>query len=158
MVGDGPERPAIEALIRDTGLESRITVLGWRSQTEVATLMREADIFALPSIRELGAGAVIEAMACGLACVVIDYGAPGVLIDRDRGVKVPLANLDQLTRSFGHALEYLVADEQTSVRLGSTARQYAKQFFTWDRKARKLLAVYEWVLGRRGKPNFWSID
>ena len=105
MVGDGPERQAIEQLIRNNGLESRVTLLGWKTQSEVAKLMREADIFAFPSIRELGAGAVIEAMACGLACVVVDYGAPGALIDTDRGVKVPLADMDELTNNFGRALE-----------------------------------------------------
>jgi glycosyltransferase involved in cell wall biosynthesis len=158
MVGDGPERQAIEQLIRNSGLESRIVLLGWKTQREVAELMREADIFAFPSIRELGAGVVIEAMACGLACVVVDYGAPGALIDSDRGVKVPLATKDMLTQSFGRAFEHLVADEPTTVRLGAVARQHVKQFYTWDKKARKTLAVYEWALGGGLKPEFWSTD
>ena len=118
--------------------------------------MREADIFAFPSIRELGAGALIEAMACGLACVVVDYGAPGKLIDTDRGVKVSLSTRFQLAQQFGQALETLVADEHTSVRMGLAARQYAMQFFTWDIKARKMLAVYKWVLGRGERPDFWT--
>ena len=158
MVGDGPERLAIEHLIRNYGLEGRVELLGWKSQAEVAAIMREADIFAFPSIRELGAGVVVEAMACGLACVVVDYGGPASLIDADRGVKVPLGNRDQLTRSFGQALEYLVADENTSVRLGLAARQHAMQHYTWDIKARKMLAVYEWVLGRRPRPDFWASE
>jgi glycosyltransferase involved in cell wall biosynthesis len=156
IVGDGPERPAIEQLIRDRGLESSITLLGWKTQSEVAALMREADIFAFPSIRELGAGAVVEAMACGLACVVVDYGAPGTLVDAAHGVKVPLASKEQLTHSFGRALERLVADQHTTVRLGTAARQHALQFYTWDAKARKTLAVYQWVLGRGPRPEFWG--
>ncbi len=89
MIGDGPERSAVEQLVRSHGLESCVDLLGWKSQAEVATLMREADIFAFPSIRELGAGVVIEAMACGLPCVVVDYGGPGGLISEGRGIKVP---------------------------------------------------------------------
>ena len=158
IAGDGPERAAIERLIRSAGLESKILLVGWKSQREVATLMREADIFAFPSIRELGAGVVIEAMACGLACVVVDYGAPGRLIGSDRGIKVPLASADELQQSFGRALEHLTADEQTPLRLGTNARQFATNFFSWDRKARKLLDVYEWVLGNKPKPDFWKID
>jgi glycosyltransferase involved in cell wall biosynthesis len=156
MVGEGPERPAIEQLIRSFGLASQVELPGWKTQTEVAALMREADIFAFPSIRELGAGAVVEAMASGLACIVVDYGGPGTLIDVGRGVKVPLGNKDQLVQSFGHALECLVVDEHATVHLGAAARQHAMRYYTWDVKARKMLAVYEWVLGRGPRPDFWA--
>ena len=158
MVGDGPERPAIERLIYSHGLEGRVELLGWRTQAEVAQLMRSSDIFAFPSIRELGAGVLLEAMACGLACVVVDYGGPSHLIDADRGIKVPLGTRDQLTRSFGLALVRLVSDQQFSARLGLVAHQHAMRYYTWDVKARKMLAVYEWALGRRPRPNFWSPD
>jgi glycosyltransferase involved in cell wall biosynthesis len=158
MVGDGPERPAIERLIHSRGLEGKVELLGWKTQAELAVVMREADIFAFPSIRELGAGVVVEAMACGLACVVVDYGALGTLIGADRGVKVSLENKDQLTRSFGHALEQLVANENTSIRLGLAARQHVMHHYTWDGKARKMLAVYNWVLGHGPRPDFWAPD
>jgi glycosyltransferase involved in cell wall biosynthesis len=158
MVGDGPERASIEQFIRSRGLEDKIKLLGWKTQAEVGALMRSADIFAFPSIRELGAGTVVEAMASGLACVVVDYGAPGTLITNDRGAKVPLGNKQQLTRSFGDALERLVADEITTVRLGQAARKHAMQFYTWDAKARKMIEIYEWVLGRRSEPCFWAAE
>lgn len=157
IAGDGPERPAIERLIRGLGIQDRVELTGWVGQSQLAVLMHESDIFAFPSIRELGAGVVVEAMACGLACVVVDYGGPGTLIDADRGIKVPLGNKDQLTRGFGEALDRLIADEQTSGHLGSAARQHAMRFYTWDAKARKMLAVYEWVLGRGPRPDFWVL-
>ncbi len=98
-------------------------------------------------------------MACGLACVVVDYGGPGTLIDSDRGIKIPLGNKEELVRKFGEALVHLVADEQTTVRLGVAARQHAMRFYSWEAKARKTLAVYEWVLGRGPRPFFWdSVD
>jgi glycosyltransferase involved in cell wall biosynthesis len=156
MVGDGPERPAIEKLIRDNGLEDQIKLTGWKTQEEVAAYMREADIFAFPSIRELGAGVVLEAMACGLACVVVDYGGPSDLIGADRGVKVPLGSMDQIVDGFGAALESLVADPQTTSALGRAAREHALRYYTWDAKARKTMAVYKWILGRGPRPDFWD--
>lgn len=156
MVGDGPERPAIEALVRSHNLQNQVELTGWKSQSEVAALMRASDIFAFPSIRELGAGAVVEAMACGLACLVVDYGGPSALIDADRGVKVPLGNMDQLASSFGLALKRLVADERTTIALGLKAREHAMRYYTWDAKAHKTIAVYNWVLGRGGYPEFWE--
>jgi glycosyltransferase involved in cell wall biosynthesis len=133
-------------------------MLGWKTQAEVAALVRDADIFAFPSIRELGAGVVVEAMACGLACVVVDYGAPGTLISSDRGIKVAVGSHDELTQSFGEALERLVSDEHTIRRLGAAAREHAMRFYTWDAKAKKALSVYEWVLGRGPAPNFWGVE
>ena len=150
MIGDGPERPAIEQLIRRHRLESCVELTGWKTQTEVAGFMREADIFAFPSIRELGAGAVVEAMACGLACVVVDYGGPGFLIDADRGVKIPLSDRDQLAREFGAALARLVTEEGASARLGAKAHDYVMREYTWDAKARKIISVYRRLLGDSG--------
>jgi glycosyltransferase involved in cell wall biosynthesis len=156
MVGEGPERPAIEELVRSNGLENQVQLLGRKSQAEVAALMAQADIFAFPSIRELGAGAIIEAMACGLACVVVDYGAPSALIDSDRGIKVPLASGTEISRSFGLALERLVVEPQLVQRLGAAAREHVLRFYTWDVKAKKMLKVYEWALGRGPQPKFWD--
>jgi glycosyltransferase involved in cell wall biosynthesis len=158
IVGDGPERAAIEEIIRDHGLDGQVELHGWKTQPEVGELMREADIFAFPSIRELGAGVVVEAMACGLACVAVDYGAPATLIGSDRGIKVPLGGRDEITCDFGLALERLVSEPETAARLGAAARDHAMRFYTWDAKARKTLAVYEWVLSRGPRPDFWSVD
>jgi glycosyltransferase involved in cell wall biosynthesis len=156
IVGDGPERPAIERLVNSLGIHDRVELIPWVEQSRLGELMRESDIFAFPSIRELGAGVVVEAMACGLACVVVDYGGPSMLVDSDRGIKIALGNKEELIRKFGEALVHLVADEQTTVRLGVAAREHVMRFYTWEAKARKILAVYEWVLGRGPQPFFWD--
>lgn len=156
MIGDGPERPAIEQLIAANGLQGCVELTGWRSQSEVGAALKEADVFAFPSIRELGAGAVVEAMAAGLACVVVDYGGPAQLIDADRGVKIPLGSRPELTRNFGEALQRLVADRHTTQRLGRAAREHAMQHYTWDQKAKKTIEIYEWTLKGGPRPDFWS--
>ncbi len=155
IVGDGPERGAIERLVDQYGLRDRIEMAGWRTQPEVAGFMREADIFAFPSIRELGAGVLVEAMACGLPCVVVDYGGPGTLIGRDRGIKIPLESGERLTQNLGKALELLVADEQTTILMGRAAHEHAMRYYSWDAKARKTIEVYDWMLGKSARPSFW---
>lgn len=156
IVGDGPERAAMEQIIRSNNWNQRIELCGWKSQTEIAQLMRTADIFAQPSIRELGAGVVVEAMACGLPCVVVDYGGPAELIADERGIKVRLAPFDQLKVNFGDALARLASDNEAIVRLGNAARSHAKQFYTWEAKARKMVEVYRWALGQGDRPDFWN--
>jgi len=157
IVGDGPDRQRLEQMVADRGLSQCVEMLGQQNQAVVGQLMREAEIFAFPSIRELGAGVVVEAMACAMACVVVDYGGPATLIDADRGVKVPMGTRAQLISSFQSALEGLVVDRSRIRRLGANAHHHAMTYYTWEQKARKTLETYEWVLGQReSRPVFWQ--
>lgn len=158
MVGEGPERPRLEEMIREHGLEDCITLTGRIPQSEVGEMMRTADIFAFPSIRELGAGVVVEAMACGLACVVVDYGGPGTLIEADRGVKISLGDLDYLVENFSRELTSLVNSPEHTTQLGKNAYQHAVDFYAWEAKAKKMMEIYQWVkTPDLPKPEFWQI-
>jgi glycosyltransferase involved in cell wall biosynthesis len=158
IVGDGPERSRLEAIVAAEGLNDCVHLLGQCSQAEVAGHMRRAPIFAFPSIRELGAGVVVEAMASGMACVVVDYGGPATLIDSDRGIKVPLGSLDELVVSFRQALEALVADRDAVSRMGQSAAIHATRYYSWSRKAAKTREIYEWIMqgSKAEKPQFWQ--
>ncbi len=157
IVGDGPERPIIEKLIADHDLAGSVELAGHQPQARVAEMMRQSEIFAFPSIRELGAGVVIESMACGMATVAVDYGAPATLISSDRGIKVPLGNKQAIVAGFQAALEGLVSDPERAERLGIMAHNHAMTYYSWDAKARKTIEIYNWILGRSsGKPDFWE--
>jgi glycosyltransferase involved in cell wall biosynthesis len=149
VVGEGPERERLEAIVAEHHLESCVEIVGRKTQSEVGTLMREADIFAFPSIRELGAGVVIEAMACGMAPVVVDYGGPADLVQPGCGVKVPMGNLDQLVSRFTIELEQLVQDPNQVSAYGQAAHRHAMQYYTWQAKAQQMLEIYEQLMSDR---------
>ena len=111
--------------------------------------MRRADVFVFPSIRELGAGVVVEAMASSLACVVVDYGAPGELVGLDRGIRVPLSDKVSMSHAFGKALVDLATSPERLNAMGAAAVEYAMRYFTWDAKARQVVDIYDWVLEHR---------
>ena len=155
MVGDGPERERIETIIRENDLHDCVELLGWKTQQEVGQLMREADVFAFPSIRELGAGAVVEAMACGLAMAVVNYGAPAGLVTPECGVKIPLGSKQHLVESYAQQLGELVNDPERMRSAGIASHERALSVYSWDVKARRTLEVYEWVTGKRVvRPDF----
>ena len=155
VVGDGPMRSLLEQMIQKHDLHACVELLGSRSQAEVGEIMRQADVFAFPSIRELGAGVVVEALASGLPCVVVDYGGPGELVDNTRGVKIPLGTKSELVGHFTREMEALAAARDRRRQLGSVARRYALDVFSWSNKAARVVQIYEWVLGLRGKrPEF----
>lgn len=157
IVGEGPERPRLEQIIEEQGLDECVKLTGQKSQNEVGELMRQAEILAFPSIRELGAGVVVEAMACGMACVVVDYGGPATLVEPDRGIKIPLGDFKHLVKCFREELEQLVTDPDRVSRLGVPAHHHAITYYSWEAKARKTLEIYKWVTGHQDiKPNFWT--
>lgn len=158
IIGDGMERERLEAMARDLKLEGCVEFCGWKSQAEVGALMRECHVLAFPSIRELGAGVVIEAMACGVAPLVVDYGGPAGLVTHQRGVKVPLAPKAGLTVAFTREMESLAANPDRVAALGEAARRYALAHYSWQAKADKTLEIYRWVMGLRDRPAFPELD
>ena len=148
VVGEGPN-PHLEELIRENHLENCVELVGQMKQSEVGEEMRRADVFVFPSIRELGAGVVVEAMASAMACVVADYGAPGALVGNDRGIRIPLGSKEEMTRNFGQALAKVAESPCIISELGQSAYQYAMTHLTWDTKARDIIEIYKWVLGQR---------
>ncbi len=151
FVGEGPELAAVEAAAGAAGFEGRIDLLGATDQRGVAGAMREADVFAFPSLRELGAGVVVEAMACGLPCLVADTGAPAALVGTGRGVKVPLAAGAAFEANIAAGLLRFAREPGLASRLGAEAERYA-QGYRWDRKADHLAEVLRWALAPAAEP------
>jgi glycosyltransferase involved in cell wall biosynthesis len=92
IVGDGPERIALEASTKRLGIENFVRFHGLLSHADVLLKLRESDFMVLPSIREFGGGVVIEAMAMGATPIVADYAGPGELVDATTGIRVPFVD------------------------------------------------------------------
>lgn len=74
IVGDGSEKVKLENQVKNLGLEKVVSFTGWIKQEETVEYYKQADIFCFPSIREFGGAVVLEAMACGLPCIVANNG------------------------------------------------------------------------------------
>ena len=89
IVGDGPERAALEALTAELGLGSRVRFLGQLVGDQVADAFRTANAFVLPSRAEGFGVALIEAMATGLPVVATRSGGPEDIVLAGDGLLVP---------------------------------------------------------------------
>jgi glycosyltransferase involved in cell wall biosynthesis len=77
IVGDGPLRDALHEKIDQDGLRDAVALLGFKTRSEVARLMRdECDALVLPSNSETFGVVLIEALACGKPIVATDCGGP----------------------------------------------------------------------------------
>jgi L-malate glycosyltransferase len=90
LIGEGEERPSIEAAIVRCGVSDRVQLLGAR--TDVKRLLGDIDCLAMSSITEGLPMALLEAMAVGVPCVATSVGGIPGLLRGDAGVLVPAQN------------------------------------------------------------------
>ncbi|MFT7460543.1 MAG: glycosyltransferase involved in cell wall biosynthesis [Planctomycetota bacterium] len=79
--GTGPEQQALLTQIRALGLEDKVSLIGWVD--DVASFLKEGDVFVLPSLDEPFGIVVLEAMAMGLPIVSMDSQGPKEILDED---------------------------------------------------------------------------
>ena len=102
-------------------------------------------------------GVVVEAMACGRACIVVDYGGPATLVPDNCGIKVPIGTAENILKQFKHELEQLVTNPDVVKKMGIEANKHAITYYTWDVKARKTIEIYNWITGsQKEKPDYWN--
>jgi glycosyltransferase involved in cell wall biosynthesis len=89
LVGEGPERAAIEDQLRATGIEGRVTMHGAQPSERVHALLKSSEIAVLPSFTEGLPNAVMEAMAQGVPVVASDVGGVRDLLGGGAGIVVP---------------------------------------------------------------------
>ena len=119
LVGDGPEREALEQQARDLGVSDRLRCLGFRSDPE--RFLAEAAVFVLPSRFEGMPNALLEAMAAGLAVIVTD-ASPGPLEVVEPGVSGLVVPSDD-PAALAEAMQALVSDPERCRRMGAAARE-----------------------------------
>ena len=117
LVGEGPERPALEAQGAALGLTARIRFTG--ALADVRPALASADIFVLSSDAEGMPGSVLEAMAMGLPVVATDVGGTSEALDGgSAGVLVPPRD----PQAFADAVATLLAAPERRRALGARGR------------------------------------
>jgi L-malate glycosyltransferase len=135
LVGDGELREELEASIGRLGLEQTVELAGALPKERVAELMREADLFVLPSLSETFGCVLIEAMASGTPSVASRTGGVPEVLGEDAGELVEPADPAALAQAIERALER----EFDPAALAAAARaRYGYQAF-----ARRWSEVYE---------------
>jgi len=141
VVGDGPERTALEAQAESLGISSRVSFLGHRR--DVPALLASADVFALPSLFEGLPLSVLEAMAAAKPVVASRIGGTDeAVVDGVTGILVPPSDPAALAQ----AIRTVLADPQLAARMGGAGRARVHEAFTAQAMARGVEAVYDELL------------
>lgn len=123
LIGDGPERPAIESMTRDCPSYEAIKFLGKQEQME--DILPIADLFLLTSEYESFGLAALEAMAAEVPVISTNAGGlPEIIIDGVCGYMSPVGDVEDMSRN---ALKIL-KDEKTLQQFKANALLQAKKF------------------------------
>lgn len=145
IVGDGSEKLVLEQRVNELGIQNRVHFAGWVNQAQTVDYYRNADVFCFPSIREFGGAVVLEAMACGLPCIVANNGGIGEYVTEETGFKIEPLSKDYLIQEMTNHIRCLVEDENLRQSMASQSIDRAKSF-EWSEKAKNMVRIYERML------------
>ncbi|MEH0023163.1 MAG: glycosyltransferase family 4 protein [Desulfobacter sp.] len=133
VIGRGDFRNALEAQVRDMGLERRVKFTGVIPHSDLNTWYNAADVFCLASEREGWANVIMESLACGTPVVATNvYGAPEAITSDDLGILV-----ERTPEAMGNGLQTALERNWDRETIVSHAGQ-----FSWDRAASELEAIF----------------
>lgn len=145
VVGDGPDRPALEAEAQALGLGGSVSFLGYRNQEQVADLLSESSALVLPSFAEGVPVVLMEAMAAGLPVVATRIaGIPELVEDGVSGLLVPPGDEEALARAI------LGVMASPAGRMGEAGRARIRAEFEARTEAARLARLLVWA--RTGGP------
>lgn len=135
IAGEGHLRPAVESLIRELGLQSRVHLLG--HVPDGVRLVAASDLFVMSSIQEGLGTSVLDAMALGIPVVGTSVGGIPELLADGAGRLVPPRNPEALAA----AVLGVLADPESRAAQVAKAREAVRQFSD-ERMAEGVLRVY----------------
>jgi glycosyltransferase involved in cell wall biosynthesis len=147
IVGDGPERAALENEVQKRALQQKVILAGQRA--DVADLLLAADVFLFPSETEGLPNALIEACLAGLPVVACDVpGVADVVKDGETAILVPRRRPADLAA----AVRRLLTNPAEAGQLAAAAQKRARESYSIEQSLSALYDVYERLLGRGRKP------
>lgn len=138
IIGDGPQRTALERLVAVLKLEDRVLMPG--NQSDVVPWLQALDVFALPSYANEGVPqAILQAMSCGIPVVSTGIGSILEAVrDKETGLVVPERQVEPLHA----ALNRLLGDAELRLTFGDAGRKVALEKFGIEVMLDKMEAVF----------------
>ncbi|MDY7012199.1 MAG: glycosyltransferase family 4 protein [Cyanobacteriota bacterium] len=144
IVGDGP---LAQSLMPFYGAEDGVIWLGFQAdERRRIEILRAADVFILPSLVEGLSLSLLEAMACGAACVATDAGADAEAIEGGAGI---VLETQGVTTQLKTLLPVLCEHPEFTMLLGRKGRQRVLERYTLSQNISRLEALYREVLSAR---------
>jgi glycosyltransferase involved in cell wall biosynthesis len=149
IVGDGPLTASLKPLY---GADDGILWLGFvPDEQRRIDILRATDVFILPSLVEGLSLSLLEAMACGLACIATDAGADGEVLEDGAGI---ILNTQGVTTQLKTLLPLFQNHPELSQILGKKARQRVLERYTLSQNITRLEELYNSICNRKAVSSY----
>lgn len=138
MVGDGKERKKWKKLAARLNIDNHIRWFPWIDTQDVPKFYTSHDVLLFPSLHDSGGLVVLEALAHGLPVVTLDVGGPGIIVNHQCGIKIPVnhKSINEVIHHLYQALEKLKLNKNflSQLRYGTLKRS---ALFQWKNIVKK---------------------
>lgn len=136
-IGDGEERTALGAYVKECGVEDIVTFAG--KMDNAAQLLSAFDIFVLPSVKEGLPYVLLEAGFAGLPTVATRVGGiPEIVDDGISGILVP----PRSPEAIAEALAVLIENKEKAAQYGAALKKKVVEEFSLERMVQKTMEIY----------------
>jgi glycosyltransferase involved in cell wall biosynthesis len=150
IAGSGPDLWRVKRDAENMSAGSRIDFLGFVDHSRAPELLRQHDVYCLPSFGEPYGMTILEAMSCGRPVVASNAGGVPYLLPEDGARLVPVGDAPALAQ----ALIEVASNPELQAAMGKANRNRVEEMFAWPQVAVELEKIYEHVLqqDRRNDP------
>lgn len=150
LIGDGELFETIRLLVESEGIGESVRLHGRVPLESYISLLRKADVYVMPSLRECGGLALLEAMAIGLPILATNWMGPGEYLDDSCAFLIAPCSEEFMVNGFTEAMRLMAASPALRRSLGEGARRRVLEgYFGWDSKARRIIEILEQVVSER---------
>jgi len=140
FAGDGNYRPHLEKMVEEYSISDYFRFLGFRK--DVVNLLKMADIFVLPSVKEGLPNVLLEAMAVAKPIVATAVsGVPEIIFNGQNGYLVPAKDSEALKNS----IIKLVESREVRKKMGNTGRRLVEKEFSLNKMIKDFENLYDYL-------------
>lgn len=153
LIGDGPEKSALQEQAAELGVAERVTFMGAVPFEDVPVYLKAADLFAFASITETQGLVTMEAMAAGLPVVAVDASGTRDIVENGKhGFLVP-----NDPEALGEAINRLLDSPETMRKFQRKVLKRAREF-DMKKLSKKLVHVYEQAIADKAAGRYVIIE
>lgn len=145
IIGKGYKQAELKKLAEACGVDKQVKFLGHVDRSEVLEMLKQADIFGFPSLKEGGTWSLMEAMAAELPCICLNTSGMKTITDEESAIRIEPQKPADTIIEFSKALDKLIDDRDFAVKMGKNARSRIENIFTWKAKSDTIFDVMDEV-------------
>ncbi|MDX1565922.1 MAG: glycosyltransferase family 4 protein [Phycisphaeraceae bacterium] len=150
LIGGGDLDQSLRREVAELNLEQKVYFHGWLPRTQSAQIMQSCDVFVMPSLRECGGTAILEAMAMGLPVVATNWAGPSHYVTESCGILVDPSGEEAFVEGLAGAMLRLAEDPALRKSMAEAGPRHVRtNYYDWDSKTDRVLDILHQTVAAR---------